>query len=383
MGYDPNDPNQDSQAPIVNITDQSTPEGQARNAVKNGSVNDLVRSRPAIATWLAQHNDGRNLSDSDQQTLFALMRSQGIDPRGLEIDDNGTISSPNHTVRDIVTGALIAFGPIVAGWAVPLIAGAGGGAGAAGAAGATGGVESGVTAGLGSTVLPGAGTALGGAGATYGGATAAGGAGAAAGAGATTAGGSVIPAATYGPGGAVSSFSTVAPQGATYSAAGGGAVSTALRYGIPAATDLISGFIQANATEKASDKQAALLQQALDYEKSQDALNRTIAADKVKLEAGRYATYTGNISPYLQSGNAANNKMTSLLGLPQNAPMTAPPQTTITPNSAPANVTTQPLPRSADQTVTMRGPDGSQKQVPANQVDHYKQLGATVIGAVA
>jgi hypothetical protein len=49
--------------------------------------------------------------------------------------------------------------------------------------------------------------------------------------------------------------------------------------------------------------------------------------------------------------------------------------------SAPA-VTTQPQARSAA-AVQMRGPDGSVKAVSADQVDHYKALGATVLGAAA
>lgn len=145
MPYDPNDPNQGSQAPPE---DQATPEAQAKNAMTSGTINDLVRSRPAIAAWMAAHRNGAGLTGSEQQELFRLMQKQGIDPRNLEIDDAGVVSWPKHTARDIALGSLLAFGPVVAAWAAPYVAGsaaagAGGadataaGAGAAGAADAT------------------------------------------------------------------------------------------------------------------------------------------------------------------------------------------------------------------------------------------------------
>lgn len=175
MGYDPNDPNQDSQN-SANANggwgqDQSDPTTQNRivAAMNQGGINDLVRSRPAVATWLAQHNNGRNLSKGDQAQLFNLIQSQGIDANTLELQNDGTfqLSYGTHTGRDILTGLLLAFGPVAIAAAVPAVAGLVGsaGAGATGtaggaAAGASGGVEAGVTAGLGTAALPGAGTAL-------------------------------------------------------------------------------------------------------------------------------------------------------------------------------------------------------------------------------
>lgn len=62
---------------------------------------------------------------------------------------------------------------------------------------------------------------------------------------------------------------------------------------------------------------------------------------------------------------------------PSAPPAAAPP---VTPPAPPA-ITTQPQARAAD--VQMRAPDGSVNTVPADQVDHYRSLGATLLGAAA
>jgi hypothetical protein len=296
MGYDPNDPNQGSQAPGE---DQSTADWQAKNATTTGTVNDLVRSRPAIAAWLAAHRNGQNLSGDEKSQLFTLMKQQGIDPTNLEVANDGTIAWPKHTGRDIAIASLLVFGPAVAAWAIPV----------ASAAGASGGVEAGVTSGLGTTALPGAGTAL--VGPTV------------AGAGTTAATAGAGGAAVYGP--AADEFvGPVAANGsAAYGpagAAGGLSVTDALKYGLPTVGNVVSGLIQANATSNASDKQQAYLEEALAYQKEQDALNRQLAANKIQLEANRYATYSGNVAPFIANGTTSGNRMASLLGLPEGAP---------------------------------------------------------------
>lgn len=170
------------------------------------------------------------------------------------------------------------------------------------------------TSGLGSAPLPGAGTALTGPAVSAAGPTAA------AGGGGT--------AAVYGPTAAsTTSGEFVGPIAANGSnaygpaAAGGGlSVTDALKYGLPTAGNIVGGLIQANASSNASDKQTAYLEQALAYEKEKDAYDRTTAANKVQLEANRYATYSGNTAPFIANGVTSGNRMTSLLGLPAGAP---------------------------------------------------------------
>ena len=152
-----------------------------------------------------------------------------------------------------------------------------------------------------------------------------------------------------------------------------------LRYGIPTAGNIIGGLIQANATGSAADKQQAYLQEALDYEKARDKA-------AIALEGSRYATYSGNVAPYIATGTSANSRMAGLLGLPASPTTTAPtvnyqPSATSTGTGQPtASVTTgSPMPRATAQLVTMQAPDGSTKQIPPEQVDHYKQMGAQVV----
>src|SRR4029077_17317322 len=105
----------------------------------------------------------------------------------------------------------------------------------------------------------------------------------------------------------------------------------------------------------------------------------------IALEGSRYANYSGNIAPYLATGNSANTRMASLLGLPANpvSSSTAPtisyqPSATSTGAGAKigaptAPVTTgTPLPRATNgQMVTMQAPDGSTKAVNPEDVAHY------------
>jgi hypothetical protein len=231
------------------------------------------------------------------------------------------------------------------------------------------------------------------------------------GAAAAAAGGSsgpVLEGVAAGAGGA----STAVPAGSaalgTSTAAGGSSlVGNILKYGVPTAGNLVGGIIQAKASSSASDAQQKYLEEALAYQKEQDAYNRarqsTLDQQNIsrydfgkKQEGDRYATYSGNIAPYLATGSSANSKMASLLGLPAGAPLSAGPA----PNAAPVSpaaagmtITSQPMPRTvappmgaptpSSALVTMQAPDGTTKQVPASQVDFYKSKGATVTGAAA
>lgn len=369
-----------------------------RGAASLDAFNQWFRARPEYYAKLKQFGqDPTNvhLNDAQKQEMVRLAQSLGavVDEGhdGQEVDDSGNFRAKSHKLRNTL---------IVAGIAGAALATAGlAGAFAPAAAGATGGVEAGATAGLGAAALPGAGTALGGAGFTAVGAplasaAAAGGAAADVGAGAAApaVAGSTLPAATYGAGGAVTNF---AASPAIAGAAGTPMLESILRYGVPTVGNLVGGIIQANASGKASDAQQRYLEEALAYQKEQDAYNRKTAAEHYdyskNTEASRYGDYTNNIAGYVATGNSANARMASLLGLPPNAPMTGSSMPKVSAASVPAvtgvapspGVTTQPQTRTNEPMVTMQGPDGSQKQVPSSQVDHYKQIGATVIGQAA
>lgn len=354
------------------------------------TVNQWMRAQPWYQSLLKSFGQDPNnvhLNDSQKQQVIRAAQANGVvvdeGHDGQEVDNSGNFQAKSHTLRNIgiaagIVGAVLATAGLAGAFAPA----------------AVGGVEAGASAGLGTAALPGAMATLpalssvavpAAAAATAAGAGAAG-AGAGAGAAFDAAGNFIGP----------STVSSVAgPAAATYgpAAATGLGASDALKYGLPVAGGLVNSLIQANASGKATDAQQAYLQQALDYEKQQDALNRQIAADKVKLEAGRYATYAGNISPYLATGNAAAGRAASLLGVtppaPMNAPPAPPPTTTgsiaAATGATPApGVTTQPQARTADQPaamVSLRAPDGSVQQRPASELQHWLSKGATQVAA--
>lgn len=366
MPYDPNDPNQGSQAPPE---DQATPEWQTKNATTGGSIDALVKQRPGVAQFLAAHNGGRNLSAAEQQQLFQVIQQSGFDTQMLEIDKNGTFSVlPGHTVRDIALGSLLAFGPVVAAWALPAVAGSASVAGPA--TGSTVGAGLSVPAALVPVAAGAPGAAATTALATAVPAAAGAGVGAAlapAAASSTAPAASSIPAATYGPTGAVTNLANVpADTGSLLSASYAPSL-------IGTAGNVIGSLIQANAAGNASDASRAYLEEALAYEKQKDAAN-------IAREGGRYADYTGNIAPYLATGASAGNRMASALGL--SAPSNTAPSTRLaSPN--PGIAPTLPIQPTAEPVVTMRAPDGSTKQIPQSQVAHFTAQGATVLQGAA
>lgn len=181
------------------------------------------------------------------------------------------------------------------------------------------------------------------------------------------------------------------------------------RYGLGTAGNIIGNYLQARAAGKASDAQQKYLEEALAYAKEKDAYDRQVAAEKVRLEASRYADYSGRIAPYLATGSDANARMASVMGLPSPAPYSAGP--TMPSSTSAPRITTQPVPGgtmpspgvpegagvpnpydvprgtgAAPQTpqmaggmVHMQAPDGTQRLVPASQVQHYLSKGASVV----
>lgn len=487
MPWDPNDPNQDGQNP--NAGDQSDAASQARNvAGLNQGIDQLVRSRPAVAAWLSAHNGGRNLSASDQSQLWQLIQQNGIQTGMLEIGDDGHFTAgTNHTVRDIVVGLTIAFGPLAVATAIPAVAGAVGGTGAtvAGVEGGAYGVGADAVAALGTgamaTVPVTAATtaAINTAAATIGPTAAKAAAAKVAASGGVVTTENILKTANTGgystdANGVVTDAANVPPDSSGISGSRGVTYGDILKYALPQVGQVINGVIQSKATGAASDAQQKYLEEALAYQKEQDAYTRATdaarysdtrgdLAARLALEAQRYGAYQGRIKGFIDNGQNSNDRMSALLGLSpranvgssapsyasrasdsgsQGGPVTpditagldanykalgltaggrgsgptdrayyadqiaatgglteankgywfgtngriasdaakaglkGTPAAPTVPTSPPP-VTTQPQARAAS--VLMRAPDGSSQSVPANQVDHYTQRGATPI----
>jgi hypothetical protein len=183
------------------------------------------------------------------------------------------------------------------------------GAGAASSGATVGGVEGGAagvdaaavgglgTGAMGSTAVP----AVGGAGATgVGGASAAGGFDAAG----NFIGDTTITGTSGAGGGIATTSAGLGGSGLTYAdliKTGGG---------------IVGSLIQANAAGNATEAQQKYLEEALAYAKEKDATDRTIAAQRVATEGGRYGDYLGRIGPWVSNGANANDRMSALLGLP-------------------------------------------------------------------
>jgi hypothetical protein len=404
------------------------------NAAQANQASQFMRAQPWYQDFLKSQGQNPNnvhLTKDQSFQLLQLARQKGVGiSTKYSLDSSGNIVSEGMPGWEkAVIGAGIVAAGIVLAPAVIAAFGSEAAATSAATAAAAGdtsaaaaltsaGVEAGAVSGLGAAALPGAGTALGGAAlapvATL--ASAAGGAGAAAsdvGAGAAPA----LASSTIAPTGAlVGAPTTAADASGAFDAAGnfigqstyntgadvasgaaasGGGIGDILRYAVPTAGSVIGGLIQANASSNASAAQQKYLQEALDYEKQRDAA-------AIALEGSRYSNYSANIAPYLATGNSANARMTSLLGLPASPTSTAPsvtyqPSATSTGAGATigaptASVTTgPPLPRASDGStpppaspsgppVMMRGLDGSTKQIPPEQVQYWQSKGAQVVG---
>ncbi len=152
MPFDPNDPNQGSQAPI----DQSDPGTQA--AITQ-VLNSRLRADPQIGSWLSQHNDGRGLSPNDAGQLKQLVLSR-YGNAGLQdftIAPDGTfqgVKAANDFFPTLLKGSAAVFGPV---------------AGAALFGGSAASAAGGFAPGTGSTVASGLGAASGAAPAAAGG----------------------------------------------------------------------------------------------------------------------------------------------------------------------------------------------------------------------
>lgn len=406
------------------------PQGSNPSALTIDQVNIAMRASPVWNSWMQQHgiNPGSvHLNDSQKNGLAKSLELAGFPlPDGWEIDNSGNIREETHKLRNtaIIAGATAAavfggpavYAALAHGGTTGAAAGFSTGLGSTGAASTAG-----ALAGYG-TVAPAVtgfstGAALTGAGSTAGmlsgygaveapsvlGSTAT-----------TGAVGGLAPALTSGSStagfGGAGGGTSIYGAGARAAGAGSGLGSEALRYGLGTGGNIVGSLIQANATRDATAAQQKYLEEALAYAKEQDAYARQVAAQKVQLEAGRYSDYTGRIAPYLATGSDANTRMASLLGLPSGSappanpmgassaaprittndpqshvyptpPVSGPPTTVPSPGVPPGAGVPNPydVPRGTSGMVLMAAPDGTQRQIPASQVQHYLSRGASIV----
>lgn len=185
---------------------------------------------------------------------------------------------------------------------------------------------------------------------------------------------------------------TAAAAGAGSSAGSGAAAGTGATVATAAPSaagwfspsSLIPSIVGGIASIYGANQQANANQEGaqLQYQSTEEALKD--ARDQRAYQQQQYADYLGRLSPYLSLGTNAGSTLQNLLAknpysqyanAPTSAPQPQSPQPmTQAPSSSPAMNTS-----SGQSMVTLRAPDGSQKQVNAADAQHYLGLGATAV----
>jgi hypothetical protein len=122
------------------------------------------------------------------------------------------------------------------------------------------------------------------------------------------------------------------------------AVATIIAATAAAAGTTVAAHMQSGAAEEGLKAQTKASEEALAYQKEQDAYDRARQArlDELNIsrynfgvaqEGRRYGDYTANIAPYLATGSSANARMAQILGLAPPAPYTP----TMAPSAAPTS----------------------------------------------
>ena len=314
--YDPNDPNQDSQAQPQQVQDALNSFLPER--VQN--LNQQLAGDSRVTDWLAQHGDGqRDLSEDEKAQYVGLIKSLGYPVNDtMTAGSRGTmIVNPDDTGNNSVAWrnlALVAAVPLAV-WGASAAAGALGGAAPAAPAATTGtGVasslaEPALTSGLSGGLSAGALDSAALAGAAPAGITA----GTTAG---TVAGLDALPASTS----SLSSVPTLASganpaiTAATSAGTGGGLLST---IGKNASMLGAAGQAVGNATQAAGNNRMTAAQQAITgqsaYEQELNNRAKTDATQRADALKNIYrASFFNNVptSPYNTKGNAPISQQT-------------------------------------------------------------------------
>lgn len=120
---------------------------------------------------------------------------------------------------------------------------------------------------------------------------------------------------------------------------------------VNAGTNLAGGAMQAHAQGQAANTQARYAEQALAFAKQQ------------------YADAIKNFAPYMQASQGATAKLTDFLNQSRPPSMGAP-------TSGTPGMNLGAMAPGGGQLVTLKAPTGQIKQVPAEQAQHYLDLGA-------
>lgn len=277
-----------------------------KNEVQIDQVNQWMRQTPwyqaQLRAW-GQDPGHPTLTKSQSQQILKMAQGQGVvvDEGDMEVDNHGNFNPVGHKLRNtLIVGGIAAATLLTAGAAGAFSAAAAPSAAAATSASAT---AAGVGTGVGAGTL------------------------------ATVAGGAGI---------------------------GKTLVDYGLKYALPVVGGIVGNKIQANASAASEAAQQKYLEEALAYQKEQDAFNRARqqgldAQDVARygystgvdasergdsqqkylaefergedrygyqtdLEKSRYGDYANRITPYLQTGASSNARMASLLGLAAPAP---------------------------------------------------------------
>lgn len=153
----------------------------------------------------------------------------------------------------------------------------------------------------------------------------------------------------------------------------GTGIGAAVGAGIGAIASIFGSKKQSSAQKQATQAQTRANDEALAYQKEQDAyarqraedetrysreqdaLNRALLLENRDYARGQYANYLGRLNPYLEGGTRAFSGLQGSLR---------------------GNIAATTPTMGGGGMVTLRGPDGSTRAVPAGQVDHYVRLGA-------
>lgn len=277
--------------------------------------NQALRQSPVYQTFMRQMGlptDGRaKLSREQQSLLERALKNSGINiPSGMHIDQGGNLNQKNRLGRNLIIGGAIGGATLGTLGALGAFGGAGGAGGAGAGAAATG---------------TGAG-ALG-----------------------------AMPAVTT-----TSLGAAPALAGAGVSATGGGALSgtlgTLLRYGVPAATSLINGYLGSRAVNNATEAQTDAINKAMQFANQQygdvsgqqrqlyDQARNTQANlynSTAQTQNAIYNNSAGQYAPYMQLGAGSLGNLSSMTG---GGPISAPPP--FQPIAAPAPISGASVPTS-------------------------------------
>jgi len=164
--------------------------------------------------------------------------------------------------------------------------------------------------------------------------------------------------------------------------------------GVGIAGNIYATKKQADAAEEAARLQNEQYDKALEAAKEEQTYNRAQTEEQKAYSRNQYADYLSRLNPYAQTGAASNDRLAAFMGQPSKPvpradggysqpSMTGGPEPLIKHpifTAGPTGPTSAPQ----VQLVKLAAPDGSVKDVPANEVPHWVQLGAKVVqGATA